>query len=239
MHCIIANFGDDSIALIQHAYELGLKGVMVLSVDTGLQADVWKHRVEKASAWIQKLHFTHFHLKPEYDLSELVKARKQFPSQQFHWCAGFLKGMAILNWLEDSDENLEAIILLANRRKMSKAQGDLPDKVEESERYDYREVHYLLADVDETKRNALIAQTPFKTPLNHRSLECQPCIHLTKRDIATFSENDIKCITDLEYEIGESMFDKNFVEYLTVLEKNTNYYDEFAKTCSWDYGCGL
>ena len=239
MHCIITNFGDDSVALIQHAYELGLEDVVVLSVDTGWQARAWQARVDSARSWIQELGFDSVHLKPEHDFSALVKARKQFPSQQFHWCAGFLKGMAILNWLEENDDGMDAVILLANRRKMSKAQADLPDNVLESERYDDRKVCYLLADCDEVKRNNLIAKTPFKIPLNHRSLECQPCIHLTKRDIPTFTEQDIQRINELEKEIGNSMFDKNFVEYLTMLEKNTNYYDEFAKTCSWDYGCGL
>lgn len=239
MHCIIANFGDDSVALIQHTYELGLENVVVLSVDTGWQASAWQARVDSARSWVQTLGFQSVHLRPEHDFSALVKARKQFPSQQFHWCAGFLKGMAILNWLEVHDEDLEAIVLLANRRTMSKAQADLPNSILESERYDDREVHYLLAGCDEDRRNNLIAKTPFKIPLNHRSLECQPCIHLTKRDVVTLSADDIKRTFDLEHEIEQSMFDKNFVEYLKILEKNTNYYDEFAKTCSWDYGCGL
>ncbi len=239
MYCIVANFGDDSIVLIQRAYELSLSDVIVLSVDTGWQASIWQARVDKASSWIKALGFTHYHLKPEHDFSALVKVRKQFPSQQFHWCAGFLKGMAILNWLEKNDENLEAIILLANRRSMSKAQADLPYEIEESQRYDDRKVRYLLADMGEDERNQLIAKTPFKTPLNHRSLECQPCIHLTQRDVLTFSARDIKRITALEHEIALPMFDQDFGEYLSAIKKNTNYYDEFAKTCSWDYGCGL
>ena len=239
MHCLIANFGDDSVALIQKAYELDLEDVIVLSVDTGWQASTWQARVDRAMIWIETIGFQSVRLKPEHEFSTLVKARKQFPSQQFHWCAGFLKGMAILNWIDMHDEDLEAVVLLANRRVMSKAQADLPDSILQSERYDDREVHYLLADCDEFKRNDLIAKTPFKKPLNHRSLECQPCIHLTQRDIVTLSTEDITRTLDLEREIERSMFDKGFVEYLTILEKNTNYYDEFAKSCSWDYGCGL
>lgn len=239
MYCLIANFGDDSVAMIQQAYELGLEDVIVLSVDTGWQASAWQARVDSARSWTQGLGFDSVHLKPEHDFSALVKARKQFPSQQFHWCAGFLKGMAILNWLEAHDEDLAAVVLLANRRKMSKAQADLPESILESERYDDREVRYLLADCDEVKRNNLIAKTPFKTPLNHRSLECQPCIHFTQRDTVTLSTEDITRTLDLEREIEQPMFDKGFVAYLTILEKNTNYYDEFAKSCSWDYGCGL
>ena len=239
MYCIIANFGDDSIALIQKAYELNLQEVVVLSVDTGWQAAHWQARVDEASQWITALGFNHYHLKPEHDFKALVLARKQFPAQQFHWCAGFLKGMAILEWLAENDEDLLAVILLANRRKMSKAQADLPDQIDESERYDDRKVRYLLADVDEAKRNALIAKTPFKTPLNHRSLECQPCIHLTERDVITLSAEDIKRTTDLETILSTFMFSESFDRYASNIKKNSNYYDEFANTCSWDYGCGL
>lgn len=239
MYCIIANFGDDSVALIQHVYELGLENVIVLSVNMVWQASAWQARVDSASRWIKMLGFRHYHLNSEHNFSALVRARKQFPSQHFPWCAGFLKGLTILNWLEEEDDNLEAIILLAHRREMSKAQVDLPDKIEESERYDYREVQYLLVNIDKSERNKFISKTPFKKPLNHRALECQPCIHLTQRDIATFSEKDIKRVSNLEHELRQPMFDKKFVEYLSSLEKNTNYYDEFSKTCSWDYGCGL
>ncbi|WP_116964555.1 hypothetical protein [Fastidiosibacter lacustris] len=239
MYCIIANFGDDSIALIQKIYELKFKDVVVLSVDTAWQAQSWQARVEKASAWITSLGFSHHKLKAEHGFSKLVETRRQFPSQQFHWCAGFLKGITILNWLEEHDETLDAIILLANRRSMSKVQADLPDRVKESDRYDSRQVQYLLANVTEEQRDQLIAKTPFQTPLKHRSLECQPCIHFTKRDIMTLSDIDTARVIDLETRLKQTMFQQNFRNYLKNLEKNNNYYDEFAKTCSWDYGCGL
>ncbi|WP_119343140.1 hypothetical protein [Facilibium subflavum] len=239
MHCLIANFGDDSVALIQWAYENKLDDVIVLSVDTGWQASIWQERLDIAHQWIQTLGFTHHHLPAEHDFSALVRARSQFPSQKFHWCAGFLKGITILNWLEENDEDGQAIIALANRRSMSKAQTDLPEYIKESERYDDRRLIYPLAGFDQDMRDALIAKTPFQTPLNHRSLECQPCIHFTRRDNKTLSEADITRIIALEKEIGQTMFDQGFKHFIETIEKNTNYYDEFAKTCSWDYGCGL
>lgn len=241
MYCIIANFGDDSVALIQHVYELQLSEVFVLSVDTGWSSSTWNTRIEKAEQWINSLGFKHFHLKSENKFSELVQARMNFPSTQFNWCAGFLKGITILNWLEENDENCTSTILLPNRREMSKAQADLPYKIEESGRYDSRTVEYLLADLDTNMRNLIIAKTPFKNPLNHRSLECQPCIHLTRRDIQLFSSKDTTRIIKLENCIKQSMFSEEFSNYLLTLKEkpSNNYYDEFSKTCGWYYGCGL
>ena len=239
MYCIIANFGDDSVALIQKVYECKLQEVVVLSVDTFWQATSWQARVDVADLWIKDLGFVHHRLKAENSFQELVRARKQFPSQQFSWCAGFLKGMAILDWLEENDLECRATILLANRRSMSKVQVDLVDEIDETEQYDGRRVKYLLVGTTQSERNSLLLKTPFKIPLNHRSLECQPCIHLTKQDIATFSVDDIERMSSLENMVNNTMFGVLFAKYLKSIEKNDNYYDEFAKTCSWIYGCGL
>ncbi|MFZ9036330.1 MAG: hypothetical protein ACO2ZM_09500, partial [Francisellaceae bacterium] len=190
MFCIIANFGDDSIALIQWAYEKKLKDVTVLSVDTGWQAQSWKKRLDCALQWLDSLNFKHIHLPAEHDMKKLVETRGQFPSQKFHWCAGFLKGITILNWLETHDEDYEATILLPNRRDMTKTSTDLMEYVEESERYDDRRLWYPLYQHSKHQRDELIKKTPFKTPLNHRSLECQPCIHTTSADTATFAIAD-------------------------------------------------
>lgn len=239
MYCLIANFGDDSIALIQYAHELNLNNVVVLSVDTGWKGILWKARIEEADLWMQRIGFKSAHLEPEYDFSALVKARKHFPSQSFHWCSTFLKGLTILNWLDEYDDDLKAIILLPHRQDMSKSQADLPIEVANSKFYDDRKVRYPLRHFNRDMRNNLISRTPFKVPLNHRSLECHPCVHFTKRDITTLSELDIERVLCVEKKIGKTMFDRNFDKYLHALEKNTNYYDEFSRTCSWDYGCGL
>ena len=49
------------------------------------------------------------------------------------------------------------------------------------------------------------------------------------------NKNDFKLDTNMHV----SLFNKNFVKYLKTLKKNSNYYDEFAKSCDWYYGCGL
>jgi hypothetical protein len=243
LYSIIANFGDDSIALIQWAYANNLTDVHILYVHTGWQAERWQFHCDKSCQWVKKLGFISHKLKPEYDFSRLVEARKFFPSQQFHWCAAFLKGITILQWLDENDENLEMTILLANRRSMSESQFDLPYEIKESERYDGRTINYPIYNYSKLMRDELIKKTPFIKPLGHRSLECQPCIHFIKQDVHTVSLSDIKRIQKMEGKLGKTMFEEPFTEYLTKRcnsdKLEQNYYDEFAKSCSWDYGCGL
>ena len=235
---MIANFGDDSIALIEWLRQKNLdEKAIILSIKTGWESDDWLKRVELAQQWLKSLGFEHQHLNAENPFDKLVETRGQFPSQQFHWCAGFIKGIALLNTMEDLDEDFEATVVLPHRRNMSLRYADLSEWQTEAERYDHRKVWYPLYQHSVEMRDQLIANTPFKTPLNHRSLECQPCIHHTANDHQRIAVKDIRKVIDLEHTIGQSMFAQSFDQHR--FPASLNYYDEFAKACSWDYGCGL
>jgi hypothetical protein len=251
MNVIITNFGDDSIALIQWAHELHLEDVRVLSVSTGWEADSWQARIQIGHQWITSLGFTHEHLKPQATFSENVLARKRFPSKKFHWCPSFLKGLAILDCLEKYDEEYEATILLANRSDMVK-NNIIEEFIEEHEHYDDRRVWMPLHNTCRKQRDQLIQKTPFQ-PLNHRSLECQPCIYNTIKDFQQLSDNDCQRVVKLEEKIGAPMFFPEDYEgaksvseiramFLKKEDNNTSthsYYKGFSSSCSWSYGCGL
>lgn len=237
MYFVVANFGDDSIALIEWLHQQKLQGVMVLSVNTGWESENWHQRVEIADKWIKSLGFQHLRLPAENDFSTLVETRGQFPSQQFHWCAGFIKGIALLNTMEEYDDCFEAMVVLPHRRSMSLRHAMLTEWQEDAERYDNRKVWYPLYAHSLEMRDRLIASTPFATALNHRSLECQPCIHHTAQDQHKIALADIQKVLEIEHKIGQTMFAQSFE--LHSFPNTTNYYDEFAKACSWDYGCGL
>ncbi|MDE5037814.1 hypothetical protein NAI57_10930, partial [Francisella tularensis subsp. holarctica] len=66
--------------------------VCILSVDTGFAAANWNSYLEAVFDCLTKENISYFHLKSENTFQDLVLARKQFPSQQFSWCASFLKG---------------------------------------------------------------------------------------------------------------------------------------------------
>jgi 3'-phosphoadenosine 5'-phosphosulfate sulfotransferase (PAPS reductase)/FAD synthetase len=251
MNVIITNFGDDSIALIQWAYEHRLENVYVLSVATGWEADSWQTRIQTGHQWIMSLGFNHQHIPAQATFSENILARQRFPSKKFHWCPSFLKGLAILDWLEKYDDAYDATILLANRSDMVKNSA-VKEFIEEHEHYDDRKVWMPLHNTCLKKRDQLIEATPFQ-PLNHRSLECQPCIYNTTKDFQQLSDNDCQRVVKLEKKIGAPMFfpedydgAKNVAEIKEMALKKEgkdqsthSYYKGFSSSCSWSYGCGL
>lgn len=241
-YCIISNFGDDSIALIQKAYELKLKNTLILSVNTHWHAEDWNLRIKNTKCWIKKIGFDYHRIEPEYHFKELVIARKYFPSKKFHWCTTFLKAIPILNWLEENDPHLQYTILLSNRRSMSRGYNNLPKKIENAIEYDGRTIEFLLYNINLKERNNLIDKTPLKI-INHRSLECQPCIFFNKTDAKNIHTNDIKKINYLEHKIQKNMFKYKFKKYIEYKNhdsvNNINYYDDLYNSCTWKYSCGL
>ncbi|MDA7742383.1 phosphoadenosine phosphosulfate reductase family protein [Francisellaceae bacterium] len=252
MNVIITNFGDDSIALIQWAYEQKLEELHILSVDTGWEASTWHQRIQDSAQWVKTLGIKHEHLQPQATFPENVMARQRFPNKKFHWCPSFVKGLAILDWLEMHDESYEATILLANRKDM--VPGSLLEEfIEEHEHYDDRKVWHPLYALTEIQRNQLITKTPLAV-LNHRSLECQPCIYNSANDFQSLSDEDCERVVKLEDIIKAPMFHpmdhqnaQNVAEIRAQALKektdnhhaNQDFYKAFASSCSWSYGCGL
>ena len=139
---IIANYSIHSLGLICWAKQnLKLDEFCVLSVDTGFAASNWSNYLKDVFDWLNNENINHFHLKSENTFQELVNARKQFPSQEFSWCAGFLKGITLLNKIDELDPDGDATILLAHRKDISKA-SQLLKNLDEEERYDYRALEY-------------------------------------------------------------------------------------------------
>jgi hypothetical protein len=251
MHILITNFGDDSIALIHWAYQNRLTDLHILSIATGWEDKSWGLRIKQAQEWINNLNIPYEHLIPKTLFSDNVIARKRFPSKKFHWCPSFLKGMALLDWLDENDPECSSTILLAHRSSMSKNQV-VGEYIEEHEHYDDRKVWFPLHQASNEDRNKILLETPFP-PLNHRSLECQPCIYNSYSDFKRMSHDDAQKASALENKVQSAMFNpidyngaksvleiKEKITTKEILPKSTKtYYDDFATSCSWSYGCGL
>lgn len=251
MHIAIANYGNDSIALIQWAYEQQLSDLTVVSVDTGFAAPSWPARVQKAEHWVRSLGFTVVRLKSQVSFAEVVKTRGSFPSRKFQWCAGFLKGLAILEWLDSPaiDPEYRATILLAYRRSQSRKRAQLPELLESSEHYNDRHVWHPLFQHSLAERDALVQRAGFPL-LGHRSLECDPCIQSTQNDWMRMEPTTIDRLTKLETELGQTMFTyadaRNFQEAVTRAQQAGIRFqgsvDEaglFDQGCESPFGCGL
>lgn len=249
MNVIIANFSDDSIALIQWAKSQNLSDVHILYCDTNWASDRWQKRLLEVKKWLDHLGFKLHILKPTAGFKELVLDRASFPSIKFQWCPGFLKGLPILDWLDQYDENEEGIILMPHRRSMSKLQANLPEFIEESEHFSDRKLWYPLFQNSQKEIETLVLLTPFELILT-RSEECQACIFSTKNDLKNLHLKDIEKIKLLEEKIQKPMFNPqdydnqqsitDLVENLKTKKiTNENHYDQFAMGCGWTFGCGL
>ncbi|MES2203610.1 MAG: hypothetical protein V4496_00165 [Pseudomonadota bacterium] len=241
MYVIIANFGNDSIALIEWVRQQSLQNVAVLSIDTGWAAESWNQRVILANHYLVKNNITHVRLKSEYDFSRLVAERQNFPSIKFHWCASFLKGLPILDWLDQVDPSLNATLLLAKRREQAPALRDLQEFEPESHSYGDRKVWYPLYQHTLAQRNILIQQAGFDL-LTTRSLECDPCIYNQRSDFKRLDDKRIQQVTALEAKIGRPMFStsikKIIADDFSEVDTAGNDKSIYYQGCGSEFGCG-
>ncbi|MBK2357558.1 hypothetical protein [Francisella hispaniensis] len=234
---IIANYSIHSLALISWAKQNLSDNFYILSVDTGFAAANWNSYLGAVFDWLTKENISYFHLKSENTFQELVLARKQFPSQKFSWCASFLKGITLLNKIDELDPNGDTTILLSHRKDMSSV-SQLLKNLSEEEKYDYRPLEYPLLNHSYDDILDLTKELPFK-PAKH-SLECQPCIHLTQQQFKILTKQDIKKVTDLEVKTNSFMFENlPFDKLNNDFFRQKNILEELSKACSWEYSCGL
>lgn len=228
MKIIFGNFGDNTLALMQWALDQKLTGLSVISVDTGWAAEGWLLRVEKAQTWARANGFHVERLTSSLDFASMVRDRGQFPSQKFQWCAGFLKGLPLISYLDQVDPLCQAEILLGSRRADSRLRHDLPEIIEDSEHYGGRTVHYPLCKMSNHDRDALVKKTGFEL-LKGRSLECQPCIHSSHSAREKMAEADQARLQKLETDIA--------VEIL-LPETGSAGIEQFDLGCGAPYACG-
>ena len=241
MNIIFGNFGNQTIALIQYAHEQAFNDVYVISVDTGWAAETWQSRVEQGEALARQYGFKVVRLSSKASFADLVRDRQQFPSKKFQWCAGFLKGLPLLDWLDQHDSACEATIILGKRRADSRANAKLTEFIDESEHYGERRVWHPLYKYDDSEFAALIERAGFEV-LEHRSLECDPCIHNTSSDFRRMSDSDIKRLRNLEVEVHKLMFR----EPIDGMVGNAHYYasedenkeEQFYMGCGSPFACG-
>jgi len=219
---------------MQWAYEQQLNDVYVIYIDTGWADENWFERVDASKRLAQRYHFNFIRLQSKPDFSHLIQDRKDFPSTKFQWCAGFLKGLPLIDWLDEHDPNCEAIILLGKRRADSRANFDLPEYIEESEHYGDRKVWHALFDCDDERFDTLIHATRM-VKLKHRSLECDPCVNSFGDDLKRVSKRSCQRLQRLEHQIGKNLFELPIEEMLKQLKDKTS---KISSTEMFDMGCG-
>ncbi|NTA27425.1 phosphoadenosine phosphosulfate reductase family protein [Allorhizobium ampelinum] len=200
---IFVSYGNDSIALLQWAYDNNLFGVAVVFTDTGWMADGWLERVEKGEAWVRSMGFTPYRTK-SIGFKNLAHEKSGFPTQQFQWCSYRLKILPGIQWLNQFDPDARAICLIGVRREESEERSNFPEWLPNSENHGGRFMLAPFADWNVDQRNELIHKAGFEV-LPHRSRECR-CINSNRQDMRFFTDADWDAIREVEKEVGKPLY---------------------------------
>ncbi len=242
MYLIRSNYSNNSLALIQWAYESGLQNVTVCYVDTGWAAEGWLDYVAQCEAYVKSLGFAVKHLKSRMSFDELISVKNGFPTARSQWCSLHLKGISLLTWLEGEDPEEQATVMIAKRRA---EHGEVPEYIDCCEFHGDRKVWHPLTECSDDERDALLSRAGF-AKLQTPSLECAPCINSRIIDIRRLSEADIEKCDELEEDVEAPFFNpelcdgkKGIVDVFawakTVDENKLN--PKFG--CSFSFGCGV
>jgi len=229
---IRSNYGDESIALIEMLREQSIANtfekIYVVYVNTGWEAHGWQERVSQGEVFVKRCGFETVQLYAKASFSQLALERNSFPSKKFQWCAGFLKGLPFLDWLDETDPSCSSVIALPKRqalyRKPISEYLDCPYHGE-------RKVWHPMLQATTTLRDVWIKNAGFPL-LNHRSLECDPCVNSTSRDYTRMDPKDIHKMRELENRLHKKMI------IAQVSPLNTPM-DGFTMGCGDPFGCGL
>lgn len=238
MHIIFGNYGKPTIAVIQWAFEAKLHDVTVVSVDTGWQAEGWLDQVKLAESYVKQCDFSAIRLISKPSFQNLMEDRGNFPSTKFQWCAGFLKGLPLLDWLDTHDTSGEATIILGKRRLDSRLNFNLPEFINESEHYGDRRVWYPLFQHSDEQYHALLKNSGLPL-LTTRSLECDPCVNSFGNDLARLADNDIIKTQVLEKKLSQQLFTSPIAEMVKQARTSKQKSDVmFDMGCGSPFGCG-
>lgn len=257
MYILRTNYGDNSIALCQWAYEQGLKNVYVVYIDTGFAAKNWKHQVLLGEQHAKRCGFEVIHIKAPITFIEATLGRGEFPSAKFQWCTGILKGLPFLDWLETIDLRGQATIMLGasngdkNEYEFQQNDDKIPgERVENSPHYNDRTLWYPLLNLSAEEQDALLQRANF-VPQKIRSLECHPCVKSSLRDIASLNEAELERVEELEERLQMPFFPpenfgnqcgiRNVYQYAKEQDSLCAEGSKSALTggCSNYFGCGL
>lgn len=203
-YVLLASYGNDSSALMQHAWELGLNDVCVLYNDTGWAAPEWQERVMLGQAMADVYGFDFATTKSE-GLEALVKRKKAWPRQGMQFCTLHLKIEPTLAWLDKHDPMGLATCCVGVRREESNNRKDFPEYIESSANHGGRAVWAPLARVKEAERDALLARAGLPV-LPHRSMECFPCINSNRADLVELAKRPaaVERVARIEGEMGHT-----------------------------------
>lgn len=200
---IFSSYGNDSVALIQWAYQAGLRDVAVVFSDTKWASPEWMERVHRLEWWVEGLGNGFWTDRTtSIGFVELARQKKAFPTQQFQWCSYILKIEPGERWLTENDPDRRAVCLVGVRREESESRKSFPHHLANSGNHGGRVMLAPFSELSENERDELLKRAGV-TPLPHRSMECAPCINSNRADIRALSEREIDSLEELERDMND------------------------------------
>lgn len=250
---VSASYGNDSMAMIQFAHDSlltdGGGSVTVVYCDTGWAAPGWPERVKDGEAFASRCGFKVVSL-ASMGMEELVRMKSGFPGHGMQFCTAFLKGLPFLQWIDEYDPLLEAVVMIGKRRDESEDRKDTPEFVEASEYHGGRTVWHPLFMHSEQDRDRLLKRAGIEK-LPHRSDECSPCVNANRGDLRRLSAVQIGKTRALECEVEQPMFRAakhggalGIDEVIHWAKYSPGQFvpgmgDLFISDCGSPFGCGL
>lgn len=242
MYVIRSNYSDNSIALIQWAYENELEGVQVCYVDTGWAGEGWLNHVVRCEEFVSRNGFHPVRLQSRVAFADLMAMKNGFPNQRYQWCSLHLKGITFLQWIDEIDPQSQAVIMIARR---GAGHGDVPKTIESCEYHGERKVWHPFHSLGDEQREGLLERAGIQS-LGHRSLECDPCINSSIADLRRLAESDIAKTEELEEDIEATMFDPQMCAGAHGIRKVIQWAQsadhdalQLKYGCSASFGCGV
>ena len=243
MHLIRSNYSNNSIALIQWAYENKLEDVTVVYVDTGWAAEGWLDYVAQTETFVKSLGFAVQHLKSPMPFEDLMEMKKGFPTRRYQWCSLHLKGIPFIRFADEVDPDNQATVLIA-RHGVDAEGNQIPETIEGCEYHGERRVWHPFYNYDTQQIKNLLDRADF-TAIHERSLECSPCINSTINELQHLAPCDIEKIEELEEDLETHLFSPDDCDgaegILDVIQwaRQANENDLDLKFgCSASFGCG-
>lgn len=195
--------GNDSICLLEWLFQCKeVTEVVAVYSNTGWGHRDWPERVQKTKEFVESKGGT-FHEIGSKGFEDLCWAKRGFPAPMMKFCSYELKIKPAKEWLNKFDPNKEFIGVVGIRREESPKRSQWPEWVETSDNHGGRSLWAPLVRFTEEERGSYILQAGFEV-LKHRSYECYPCIHSTKKELAVLEPWAIEKVKALEARLGNT-----------------------------------
>lgn len=223
---------QDNFSLYDHCY--------VVYIDTGWSGEDWASHVERGEQFAQRLGYEPVRLSSQASFEDLIRDRGDFPSQKFQWCAGLLKGVPLINWLDEQDPAGEWVIALPKRQAL--ARTPIPERIEACAYHGDRTVIHPIHGLSNEACQSWLSRYQLQDALE-RSLECEPCVNLRSHEIAELKHSDIQKTRKLENLLKKNLFSHDIETQVRkardAVRINGLSRDSFNRGCGDPFGCGL